>query len=832
MGKSANDVVAGGAVVTIGGDDSPFNKVVDAAERRLKLFGQNALAIGAKFGALTSGLAVGLVTATKSFASAGQAINNVAMRVGDSAKNVSQLGYAATVTGGNLQTLESGLNSMSDLLTKASKGDEDAIATLKKLGFVASDLKGMLPTQQFEKFAEALKGITDQGQRQDLMQAIFGGSANQLAPLLNQGATGIAKLRKEAEALGVTMSGRDAKAAAALAQAFSSLNQSVGAIITKFGSALAPALLPIIQYVTQAAAGVAKWIDANRQIGPQAAMIVTALAGMGAGFVAIGAAAMIVGPTIKLAMGIASIAVYGVSMAVAVVNTTVAVASAVVKVLGGIVSAVGVAFRLLSATTVSFTIASTACSLAMRAVGVAISITMSIMKTAAVATAAMTVAGGLLATGMVSLSTAFKIVMVTVNLARGSIFGLANAYLILSGASTVATTSVTAAGIAISILSNPITIAIAALTALAAALYFTGAFQAIWDAAKSAFDGIAKFANDSFGGIVDYLATWPGAIMGYMGEVGANFSALWGQIVSVAQSAFESAKKVFFDLLGTATTTFKGIQDAIQSGNIQLAMDILWAGLKLAWSQGCDALKNTWDMGMLYIEGAVDTVATNIKAIWDVAINYLIGAFDKFTTSIRNKWQDLSGWLAEGIASTGVFGEVDAETFKEQDQAIRQQINAGADERENQRNAAIANAGGDAEARKRAEARRQAEAAINNRPGESPETAALKAQLAALTAQAAAAAKNGPMSEEAIKNGQAAMAEEAGRGSYNDSTAANARGSAGAASTIAKAVNASTSNAEQQQLKSQQEATKLLNKAVTWLSEIAKNIGLTIEETT
>ncbi len=831
MGKSASDVIAGGATVIIGGDDSPFNKIADAAERRLKLFGQNAMAIGAKFGGLAVGLGTGLIAAAKSFATSGQAINNTALRVGDTAKNVSELGHAATVTGASLQTLESGLSSMSDLIAKAAKGDSDAVATLTKLGLVAADLQGMLPTQQFERFADSLKGITDHGKRQDLMQAIFGGSANQLAPLLDKGAAGIAKLRKEAEALGVTMSGRDAKAATALAQAFSSLNLSVGAIVTKFGSALAPALLPIIQYVTMAAAGVAKWIDKNRQIGPQAAMVVTALAGIGAGFAAVGVAAFIMGPTIKLAMGIASIAAYAFGTAVAVVNTTVAVASAVLKVLGGIASAVGIAFRLLSVTTVSFTIASTACSLATRALGVAIGLTMSILKTAAVTTAAMTVAGTLLATGMVSLSTAFKVVSTAISLSHGSAIGLVKVYMLLTGASATASAAVTGLSTAVWLLSNPIAIAIAAIGALAAALYFTGAGDAILKSVISAFGGIAKYATESFGEIIDYVSTFPGAIAGYMGEVGANFSTLWGQIVSVAKSGFESAKQVFFDLLGTAQTTFKGISDAIQGGNIQLAMDVLWAGLNVAWLKGCDALKTTWDVSMVYIEGAVDSVCTNIKAIWDVALNYLIGAFDKFGLTIRNKWQDISGGLAKFIARTGVFGKVDEESLNETLKAERDKINNGAQGRQDARNSAIANAGDEPGFRKRADERRQREEDARNRPS-NPATAAAEAKLAELAALAAQNAKANPVSEETIGKGQKAMSEEAKRGSYNDGTSANARNSSGAASSIAKAVNASTTTVENQQLKVQQEAAKSLAKAVTFLSDIAKRIGITIQEQT
>lgn len=836
MGKSASDVIAGGASVIIGGDDSLYNKVIDNADRRLRAFGQSAIALGAKIGGIGTGLGLGLLGAVKSFAATGQALNAVAVRTGDTAQNISELGYAATATGASLGSLESGLTSMSDVIYKATKGEGEAVATLQKLGLSAAALKGKLPTQQFEMFATALQGVTDPSQRKDLMQAVFGGSAGDLSPLLNEGAAGIAKLRKEAEALGVTMSNRDAAAAAKLTQAFHGLYQSVGAIVTKFGSALAPAIVPIIQYVTKAAAGIAKWIDANRAVGPQAAVIVAGLTALGAGFAAVGAAAFIMGPTIKLAFGIASIAAYAFSAALAVLNTAVAVASAAVKVFAVGCQLLAMGFRIAASTTITFTIAQTALGIAVKITAAMLGAMVFVAKTVALQIAAMTVISTAAALGYKSLAGALSTCWVVMKVGKSAILALTAAQGVMTGTTAALTTAQTALGIAVAAVTTPIGLAVAAIAGLLlvgaplayAFLNWTDAGKAFSEGVSKAFSGIKEYVLGALGGISNYVAGLPNALIGYMGAVGDQFAGVWEEIVSVGRAAFESAKQVFLDLLGTAQTTFAGISDAVKAGNIQLAMDILWAGWNVAFAKGCDALKNSWDSTWIYAEGVLDVAMTSMKAIWDVGLNYMVGAFDKFSLGIRNTMQDISGSWAEWIASTGIFGEVDAESMKEEQRAQYEQINRGAQEREDARNNNIADAGGDAAARKRAEERQSRQDEIKNRTSD-PKIAKLEAELQALRDQAAAEANGAALPDKMLKEGQQRTQDEAARGNYGQGVEANARGSAGAASSIAKAVNAQ-STVPQQQLTLTKQQLKEAEKQTRFMAQIAQQAAITIVE--
>lgn len=308
----------------------------------------------------------------------------------------------------------------------------------------------------------------------------------------------------------------------------------------------------------------------------------------------------------------------------------------------------------------------------------------------------------------------------------------------------------------------------------------------------------------------------PGVVSGYFADLQANSSATWSNILTMASTAFASAKQLFGELLRTGKTTFKGISDAISSGNIQLAMDVLWAGLKVGWTKGMDGLKGAWDATLISIEGLLDKIMTSLKLIWDVGLVYMEGLFDKFITGIRNKWQDISGFLGEKIA-VNIFG-ADAESAREENQAQKDLVNKGAPGREDKRNNALVNAGDDAEAKKR-EADRQARLKTVGKA--SPELAKLEAELAALVAKAAEGVK--PTAEQ-ITKGQAAT--EAGKqiGASTASPGIATRGSSEAVSSIIRSINSQRNPNAGVEAK--------LEKAVAVLNDIAKKTGFTVEEIT
>lgn len=617
---------------------------------------------------------------------------------------------------------------------------------------------------------------------------------------LDSGSEEFKRLQKEADRLNKIMGGESVQAAVKLSENFSSLKDSVTGIVVKVGGALAPVLNDVIDYLKKGTAAVAKFIEQNRALAPQAAIVIAGLTAAGVAIGALGAAFYVAGPLIRVAMIGASAATLAFGGALAVVNATVAVASAVLKVLAGIGAITAATYRILAVSTVSFSLASAACSLAVRGLSTVFGVLFAITKAVTIAIGVATVATIAARMGYVTLASTIKSLYLAYRLYTA-------AQLASAAASAVAATGIVGL--------------IAAGAGLAAAFFlWTDAGQQMGAAIADTLTGLVETATKAFSGISGSGATMPGVVSGYFADLQANAGATWNNIVTLASTAFSSAKQLFGDLLATGTTTFKGISDAISSGNIQLAMDVLWAGLKVSWVQGMDGLTAAWAATLIQIEAALDSVGTNLKLIWDVALVYLEGAFDKFVLYIRNAMQDASGYIAETLASidpTGlIFG--DLESVQEETKAQSDAINQGATAREEERNKRLANAGDDAGSRKRADDRQARLDAVGK---SSPELAKLQAELAGLVAKAAEGVKP---AEEQLAKGQEAT----GKGSQLATSVAApglaTRGSADAASSIIRSINS--------QRNPNAGVENKLEKAIAVLNDIAKKTGFTVEEVT
>jgi hypothetical protein len=80
---------------------------------------------------------------------------------------------------------------------------------------------------------------------------VFGKSAAEILPLLNEGADGIEKFQKEAERLGLVMSDDMAASAAAAGDAIDTVMMAASAAAVKFGAALAPAVTIVAKVLSE-----------------------------------------------------------------------------------------------------------------------------------------------------------------------------------------------------------------------------------------------------------------------------------------------------------------------------------------------------------------------------------------------------------------------------------------------------------------------------------------------------------------------------------------------------------------------------------------------------
>jgi len=279
---------AGRAYVELGVNDK-ISAGLRAAQRRLQAFG--AALAGAGVAILTP-----MIGATKVFADFGSELNDMAGRTGVTVEALSELGYAADMTGTDLATVEVGVRRMQKTLSAAREGSKEASEALAKLGISAAKIAALAPEQQFEAIALSLRGISDPTERAAAAMFVFGKGGTALLPMIAD----LDALRKKARDLGLTMTTEQASAADELGDSYDTLKASVRGLALSVGSALAPALQAVTDTVTRAVSMVSRFVRQHQAAVVAAAKLALVLVGVGGAIIGLGASLGIVASSLKV----------------------------------------------------------------------------------------------------------------------------------------------------------------------------------------------------------------------------------------------------------------------------------------------------------------------------------------------------------------------------------------------------------------------------------------------------------------------------------------------------------------------------------------------------
>lgn len=200
-----------------------------------------------------------------------------------------------------------------------------------------------------------------------------------------------------------------------------------------------------------------------------------------------------------------------------------------------------------------------------------------------------------------------------------------------------------------------ITLAIgAALVTAGAALYVfgtalvwsVGVVSAIGSAISTAWAAIA-----AVGGAIATVFTSPVlAAVAAVAVLGGTIA--WAS--GAGGKALDWLGERFSELKGFATEAFHGIADAMMAGDIQLAANILWVSLRIAWREGVDKLSEIWEgfktgfkntLAAIFA-GALAATAFGVHALtnaWIKAIDTITKAWIGLQNIIANKQQDILG---------------------------------------------------------------------------------------------------------------------------------------------------------------------------------------------
>lgn len=216
---------------------------------------------------------------------------------------------------------------------------------------------------------------------------------------------------------------------------------------------------------------------------------------------------------------------------------------------------------------------------------------------------------------------------------------------------------------------------------LVVAAFKIGVGIALAGAALVALGAAIAAVGAVLGGIAAGIAAVGAAIAFLASPVGLTIAALAAATVaffkftSAGQEALGWLGARFAELKADALAVFGGIADALKAGDIALAGQILWQGLKVEWLKGTLFLKQVWaewggwaislwrDTQFELAKSFVD-LGFGFQSTWVKAIGGLRDAWTFFIGFLQKSWNSFGGFFAqvwERIKSLFAGGDLDKE---------------------------------------------------------------------------------------------------------------------------------------------------------------------------
>lgn len=176
-----------------------------------------------------------LTMGIKQTAAYGDRVDKMSQKIGMGAKAFQEWDYIMSQNGGNVETLQMGFKTLTTQIEGVQKGSKDSIRAFSDLGVSVKDNNGRFRSQDdiFNDVIEKLQRIQNPTKKAMLANRLFGRSATELRPLLNQEAEAIDNLRKKANRLGLILSEEDVKNAVEFTDTMDTLGRFFQARINK-----------------------------------------------------------------------------------------------------------------------------------------------------------------------------------------------------------------------------------------------------------------------------------------------------------------------------------------------------------------------------------------------------------------------------------------------------------------------------------------------------------------------------------------------------------------------------------------------------------------------
>lgn len=268
------------------------SQVIKVAGGKMTEFGNKVQDVGKKLQPLSTA-ATGALTAIGGLAyktvQSADELATLSQQTGISTDELQKMQYASDLVDVSLDSMTGALKKLKPKITEDNK-------TLAELGVTTKNTDGTTRNaiDVFYDAIDALSKVDNETERDQLAMELFGKSADELAGIIDDGGAALKQYGKEAEDLGLIMSGETVDDLNAVNDTIDRLKKQGGGALAKLGATFVQVLEPALGKVVTI---IGKVTDALKKLTPEQAAVILKITGIVA---AIGPAIAIIGKVISV----------------------------------------------------------------------------------------------------------------------------------------------------------------------------------------------------------------------------------------------------------------------------------------------------------------------------------------------------------------------------------------------------------------------------------------------------------------------------------------------------------------------------------------------------
>lgn len=230
--------------------ETDAGRAAKIAQRRSKEIERAFRGAFSTIGAGLAGFAAGLLSvnavfgALKGAIDAADKLDEMSAKLGISTEKLSAWGYAAKLSGTDLDGLGRAIPKLSKTLADAADASSSAGKLFKGLGIDVKDAQGNLRDVEdvLPEIADRFKSLNNDTLETALAMQVFGKSGAELLEFLNRGSEGLTDFENRARRLGILIDGDTAAAAAKFKDELENLKAASSGLFTQIAAQLLPTL--------------------------------------------------------------------------------------------------------------------------------------------------------------------------------------------------------------------------------------------------------------------------------------------------------------------------------------------------------------------------------------------------------------------------------------------------------------------------------------------------------------------------------------------------------------------------------------------------------------